>query len=188
MCITAHFVGHDWKLHKKVISFSRITSHKGSDIGARIARCLDEWGLKRLFTVTVDTASANDSAIKYLHGKLHGWGTKFLSGNYLQVRCVCHIINLKVQDGLNKIGMSVRQVREAVRWVRASPVREECFRNAVAIRKMKCKKIPLLDTASGMRKHSKFSKIWKVTLWKIWGQRLIKVRLLVFQVVVIGIV
>ncbi|CAN1346645.1 Zinc finger BED domain-containing protein RICESLEEPER 2 [Linum perenne] len=155
MCITAHFIGHDWKLHKKVISFSRITSHKGSDIGAGIARCLNEWGLKRLFTVTVDNASANDSAIKYLHGKLHGWGTQFLSGNYLQVRCVCHIINLIVQDGLNKIGMSVRRVREAVRWVRASPAREECFRNAVAIRKMKCKKMPLLDVPT--RWNSTFS-------------------------------
>ncbi|CAN1317857.1 Zinc finger BED domain-containing protein RICESLEEPER 2 [Linum perenne] len=155
MCITAHFIGHDWKLHKKVISFSRITSHKGSDIGAGIARCLDEWGLKRLFTVTVDNASANDSAIKYLHGKLHGWGTQFLSGNYLQVCCVCHIINLIVQDGLNKIGISVRRVREAVRWVRASPAREECFRNPVAIRKMKCKKMPLLDVPT--RWNSTFS-------------------------------
>ncbi|CAN1301842.1 Zinc finger BED domain-containing protein RICESLEEPER 2 [Linum perenne] len=155
MCITAHFIGHDWKLHKKVISFSRITSHKGSDIGAGIARCLDEWGLKRLFTVTVDNASANDSAIKYLHWKLHGWGTQFLSGNYLQVRCVCHIINLIVQDGLNKIGMSVRGVREAVRWARASPAREECFRNVVAIRKMKCKKMPLLDVPT--RWNSTFS-------------------------------
>ncbi|CAN1302146.1 Zinc finger BED domain-containing protein RICESLEEPER 2 [Linum perenne] len=155
MCITTHFIGHEWKLHKKVISFSRITSHKGSDIGAGIARCLDEWGLKRLFTVTVDNASANDSAIKYLHGKLHGWGTQFLSGNYLQVRCVCHIINLVVQDGLNKIGMSVRRVREAVRWVRASPAREECFRNPVAIRKMKCRNIPLLDVPT--RWNSTFS-------------------------------
>ncbi|CAN1135724.1 Zinc finger BED domain-containing protein RICESLEEPER 2 [Linum perenne] len=155
MCITTHFIGHDWKLHKKVISFSRITSHKGSDIGAGIARCLDEWGLKRLFTVTIDNASANDSAIKYLHEKLHGWGTQFLSGNYLQVRCVCHIINLIVQDGLNKIGMSGRRVREAVRWVRASPAREECFRNVVAIRKMKCKKMPLLDVPT--RWNSTFS-------------------------------
>ncbi|CAN1125141.1 Zinc finger BED domain-containing protein RICESLEEPER 1 [Linum perenne] len=155
MCITTHFVGHDWKLHKKVISFSRITSHKGSDIGAGIARCPDEWGLKRLFTVTVDNASANDSATKYLHRKLHGWGTQFLSGNYLQVRCVCHIINLIVQDGLNKIGMSVRRVREALRWDRASPACEECFRNAVAIRKMKCKKIPLLDVPT--RWNSTFS-------------------------------
>ncbi|CAN1154456.1 Zinc finger BED domain-containing protein RICESLEEPER 2 [Linum perenne] len=103
----------------------------------------------------VDNASANDSAIKYLHGKLHGWGTQFLSGNYLQVRCVCHIINLVVQDGLNKIGMSDRRVREEVRWVRASPAREECFRNDVAIKKMKCKKMPLLDVPT--RCNSTFS-------------------------------
>ncbi|CAN1346647.1 Zinc finger BED domain-containing protein RICESLEEPER 2 [Linum perenne] len=51
--------------------------------------------------------------------------------------------------------MSVRRVREAVRWVRASPAREECFRNAVAIRKMKCKKMPLLDVPT--RWNSTFS-------------------------------
>ncbi|CAN1320034.1 Zinc finger BED domain-containing protein RICESLEEPER 1 [Linum perenne] len=51
--------------------------------------------------------------------------------------------------------MSVRRVREALRWDRASPACEECFRNAVAIRKMKCKKIPLLDVPT--RWNSTFS-------------------------------
>ncbi|CAN1302148.1 Zinc finger BED domain-containing protein RICESLEEPER 2 [Linum perenne] len=51
--------------------------------------------------------------------------------------------------------MSVRRVREAVRWVRASPAREECFRNPVAIRKMKCRNIPLLDVPT--RWNSTFS-------------------------------
>ncbi|CAN1348969.1 Zinc finger BED domain-containing protein RICESLEEPER 2 [Linum perenne] len=55
----------------------------------------------------------------------------------------------------NKIGMSVRRVRETVRWVRASPEREECFKNVVAIRKMKCKKMPLLDVPT--RWNSTFS-------------------------------
>ncbi|CAN1186811.1 hypothetical protein LINPERHAP2_LOCUS38335 [Linum perenne] len=120
MYITVHFIGHEWKLHKKVISFSQITSHKGSDIGAGIAICLDEWGLKRLFTVTVDNASANDFAIK--------------------------------------------RVREAVRWVRASSAREECFRNVVAIRKMKCKKMPLLDVPT--RWNSTFSMMDTVSAYE----------------------
>ncbi|CAN1140188.1 Putative AC transposase [Linum perenne] len=34
MCITAHYVGKDWKLHKKIINF---TNHKGYDIGAKLA-------------------------------------------------------------------------------------------------------------------------------------------------------
>ena len=37
MCITAHYVGKDWQLHKKIINFTMITSHKGDDIGAKIA-------------------------------------------------------------------------------------------------------------------------------------------------------
>ncbi|CAN1318518.1 Zinc finger BED domain-containing protein RICESLEEPER 2 [Linum perenne] len=112
-------------------------------------------GVERLFTITIDNASVNDSAIKYLHEKLHGWGTQFLSENYLQGRYVCHIINLVFQDGLNKIGMSFRRVRKAVRWVRASPANEECFRNVVTIGKMKCKKMPLLDVPT--RWNSTFS-------------------------------
>ncbi|CAN1268543.1 Zinc finger BED domain-containing protein RICESLEEPER 2 [Linum perenne] len=51
--------------------------------------------------------------------------------------------------------MSVRRVREALRWVRASPAREESFRNAVSIMKMKCKKMPLLDVTT--RWNSTFS-------------------------------
>ncbi|CAN1302185.1 Zinc finger BED domain-containing protein RICESLEEPER 2 [Linum perenne] len=53
------------------------------------------------------------------------------------------------------MGMSVRRVREAVRWVCASPAREECFRNAMAIRKIKCKKMSLLDVLT--RWNSTFS-------------------------------
>ncbi|CAN1789421.1 Zinc finger BED domain-containing protein RICESLEEPER 2 [Linum perenne] len=120
MCITAHYVGNDWKLHKKIINFTKITSHKGDDIGAKLAECLEEWGLKNVFTVTLDNASTNDVACIFLKEKLETWGTSFMSGRYLHVRCVAHIVNLVVNDGLNEIGMSVKRVREAVRWVRSS--------------------------------------------------------------------
>ncbi|KAG6423642.1 hypothetical protein SASPL_114044 [Salvia splendens] len=33
ICVTAHYIGKDWVLHKKIISFSQIDSHKGADIG-----------------------------------------------------------------------------------------------------------------------------------------------------------
>ncbi|CAN0893442.1 Putative AC9 transposase [Linum grandiflorum] len=66
MCITAHYVGKDCELHKKIINFTRISSHKGDDIGEKIARCLEEWGLQNLFTMTLDNASANDVACSHL--------------------------------------------------------------------------------------------------------------------------
>ncbi|CAN0926668.1 Putative AC transposase [Linum grandiflorum] len=146
MCITAHYVGKDWELHKKIINFTKITSHKGDDIGKEIARCLEEWGLKNLFTVTLDNASANDAACSHLKKKLKEWGTDFMDGRYLHVRCVAHITNLVVNDGLNEIGMSVRRVREAVRWVRSSPARLAKFNAQVEAQGIESKKTVCLDS------------------------------------------
>ena len=33
MVVTSHFIDSDWKLHRKILSFSPMSSHKGDDIG-----------------------------------------------------------------------------------------------------------------------------------------------------------
>ncbi|CAN1789422.1 Zinc finger BED domain-containing protein RICESLEEPER 2 [Linum perenne] len=138
-------LNYDWKLHKKIINFTKITSHKGDDIGAKLAECLEEWGLKNVFTVTLDNASTNDVACIFLKEKLETWGTSFMSGRYLHVRCVAHIVNLVVNDGLNEIGMSVKRVREAVRWVRSSGSREAKFHAQVTAQNVQSKRMVSLD-------------------------------------------
>ncbi|CAN0919824.1 Putative AC9 transposase [Linum grandiflorum] len=121
ICITAHFVGVDWKLYKKIINFCRIFSHKGADIAKIVATCLEEWQLTKISAITVDNASANDAAIDTLKKTMIDWGTSMMHGKYLHMRCVAHITNLVVSQGLSEVGMSVRRVREAVRYVRNSP-------------------------------------------------------------------
>ncbi|CAN0905773.1 Zinc finger BED domain-containing protein RICESLEEPER 2 [Linum grandiflorum] len=145
ICITAHFVGKDWKLHKKIINFQRTKSHKGVDVGEAIATCLENWGLKSIFTVTVDNASANDTSITCLKDKLKGWGTSMMDGKYLHMRCVAHIVNLIVGVGLREMGISVRRVREAVRWVCASPAREQNFQEIADFKKIESNKKLCLD-------------------------------------------
>ncbi|XP_019184686.1 PREDICTED: zinc finger BED domain-containing protein RICESLEEPER 2-like [Ipomoea nil] len=63
MVVTAHYIDEEWKLHKKIISFVPVTSHKGEYIAKALETCLLEWGLRNVFTVTVDNASSNDTAI-----------------------------------------------------------------------------------------------------------------------------
>ncbi|CAN1278772.1 Zinc finger BED domain-containing protein RICESLEEPER 2 [Linum perenne] len=132
-------------LNYMIINFTKITSHKGDDIGAKLAECLEEWGLRNVFTVTLDNASTNDVACTFLKEKLETWGTSFMSGRYLHVRCVAHIVNLVVNDGLNEIGMSVKRVREAVRSVRSSGSREAKFHAQVTAQNVQSKKMVSLD-------------------------------------------
>ncbi|CAH9114483.1 unnamed protein product [Cuscuta epithymum] len=129
MCITAHYIDHQWKLQKKIISFVQVTSHKGEYIAKALENCLLEWGLKNIFTVTVDNASSNDTAVGFFKKKLLSWGASSVKVQYLHMRCIAHILNLAVQDGLKQADTSLSRVRGAVKYVRNSPARLQKFKD-----------------------------------------------------------
>ncbi|XP_019166614.1 PREDICTED: zinc finger BED domain-containing protein RICESLEEPER 2-like [Ipomoea nil] len=129
MVVTPHFIDEEWKLNKKIISFVPITSHKGEAVAKVLETCLLDWGIRNVYSITVDNASSNDTAIGFLKKKLMSWGTSTVKGKYIHMRCIAHILNLVVQDGLKQCDSSVKRVREAVRYVRSSPVRLKKFRN-----------------------------------------------------------
>ncbi|XP_058003896.1 zinc finger BED domain-containing protein RICESLEEPER 2-like [Hevea brasiliensis] len=114
-----------WDHFSKFVDGSGIQkgNHKGDDIGMTVESCLLNWGIKRVFIVTVDNTSSNDVAIAYLKKKIVGWGFSILNCKCLHMRCIAHIINLVVVDGLKETNVSVKRVREAVRYIRQSPAR-----------------------------------------------------------------
>ena len=128
MCITAHYIDAEWKLQKKIISFVPVTSHRGEYIAKSLENCLLEWGVKKVFTVTVDNASSNDTALEFFKKKLMSWGTSAVKVKFVHMRCIAHILNLVVNEGLKESGMSVKRVREAVRYIKNSPARLHKFR------------------------------------------------------------
>jgi hypothetical protein len=103
MCLIVHFIDNDWKLNKRILIFCLISSHSGKEIGMTIERCLLDWKIDKVFTVTVDNASSNDLAIDWLRKKITNWCTRILNGKHLHMRCIAHIINLIVQDGLKEM-------------------------------------------------------------------------------------
>ncbi|XP_019185248.1 PREDICTED: zinc finger BED domain-containing protein RICESLEEPER 2-like [Ipomoea nil] len=106
----------------------RVGTQRGEYIAKALESCLLEWGIKNVFTVTVDNASFNDTAMGFFKSKLLSWGSSSVKVQYMHMRCIAHILNLVVQDGLKFADESVKRVRDAVRWVRNSPARLTKFR------------------------------------------------------------
>ncbi|KAK0594800.1 hypothetical protein LWI29_000671 [Acer saccharum] len=70
-------------IRKRILSFSQIVDHTGDSIGKCIENVLIEWGIDKVFTITVDNATANTTAIGYVIRKLNSSqdGGAVLEGN-----------------------------------------------------------------------------------------------------------
>lgn len=64
MVITAHWIDANWRLRKLIIGFKNISDHKGKTIASVLIECLADWRIKKLFTITVDNATSNTSALE----------------------------------------------------------------------------------------------------------------------------
>ncbi|KAK2640602.1 hypothetical protein Ddye_028397 [Dipteronia dyeriana] len=104
----------------------------------------------RVFTITVDNASANDVAIKYVKKKLSNWVVDgiILEGEFFHVRCCAHILNLIVTEGLKDIHESIISIRNDVRYVRSSPSRLHKFKKCDEHEKIECKGNVILDVCA----------------------------------------
>lgn len=132
MVVTAHFIDAAWEMHKRIIYFRPLDNHLGEYIGQEILKCIQEWGIKNVMTCTVDNASSNDKAMEFLIKKLP---SMYDGGKHFHIRCMAHILNLIVKDGLNENVSSVKKIQKAVRYIRNSTQRIERFKEG-----MKCTK------------------------------------------------
>ncbi|XP_075640576.1 zinc finger BED domain-containing protein RICESLEEPER 2-like [Castanea sativa] len=145
MCLTCHFIDDAWKLHKRILNFCQVEDHKGETIGRKIEMSLREWGINGIFTLTVDNASSNLTTIKFLQRVRKDWNGTVLENEFMHMRCCAHILNLIVGEGLKEIDASVARVREAVRYVKSSPNRNQTFRNFMERLGMESKSFLCLD-------------------------------------------
>lgn len=131
ICLTAHFIDDKWNLNSKILAFCDLKSpHTGENIANRVLECLREWGLeKKIFSITLDNAKNNDSMQRILMGRLQMMSRSGLlcDGKFMHVRCCAHILNLIVKKGLDLAKHVLHNVRESVRYVKASQSRREAF-------------------------------------------------------------
>ncbi|CAA0841882.1 Unknown protein [Striga hermonthica] len=110
-------------------------------------RCLEEklveWGISKVFTITMDNASSNDVAVEYLKKQLRKYDSLMLDEN-LHMRCAFHIINLIVKDGMKELVESIEGIQNCVKYIHSSSARLDKFREfAVLEKKDKMSTIPM---------------------------------------------
>ncbi|XP_019165738.1 PREDICTED: zinc finger BED domain-containing protein RICESLEEPER 2-like [Ipomoea nil] len=128
-----------YELEKKKLKHNLESVSKICDA---IFRCMKDWGIeKKVFTITVDNATSNDSAIRYMKDTLQRSRSLVCGGRLFHVRCCAHILNLCVQDGLDEIRHVIRDVRDSVEYVNRSEARRIQFADCVQQLQLKDRKL-----------------------------------------------
>ncbi|KAL5558669.1 hypothetical protein UlMin_034880 [Ulmus minor] len=149
MCLTSHWISNDWTMQKRILSFIQVPSHKGEILGKELIACLHDWGIDKVFCVTVDNVSSNDVALKklksYLQEKKRGL---VLDGEMLHMRCCAHILNLVVCDDLKEISQAISCIQNAVRYPRSSTTRLKRFKESYKEANIESQALLCLDVST----------------------------------------
>ena len=143
LSVVAHFVNSNWELEKRLLGLRLMDeSHTGLHIAERISNVVDEHGLTdKIFTITLDNASSNNTAMSYLKPVLCGYlgivlppssntnEDNDLSSIFLHQRCACHIINLIVKSGLKRLKHYLDDFRIAINFLNSSNQRIAAYKS-----------------------------------------------------------
>ncbi|WVZ49500.1 hypothetical protein U9M48_000856 [Paspalum notatum var. saurae] len=152
LSVVGHFVNSKWELEKRLFGLRLIDGkHSGVNIANVVATVIDDYALTdKVFAITLDNASSNNTAMKYLRPFLSGYlgvpapvlpetpndddthtpsDDDDLSTMFLHQRCCCHVINLGVKAGLDPLKAYVDDFRTAITFLNASNQRIAAYKS-----------------------------------------------------------
>jgi hypothetical protein len=102
MCVTVHWVDDNWNIQKRIIKFMHVEGrHTGANLSQAFTETIFRWFIeKKMFSLTLDNAAANDVAVKDVIKVLKKKSPLLCDGLFFHVRCANHILNLVARDGL----------------------------------------------------------------------------------------
>jgi len=124
----AHFINVDWQLEKRVLDLRLIdVSHNADNIAERVKSVLAEYGiLNKVFSVTLDNASANKNAMDKLKPILK----EYLGADlFLHQRCACLVINLIVKEALIVVIPLIDNFRTIISFLNSSNQRIAAYKS-----------------------------------------------------------
>lgn len=107
LAITAYHITRDWKYREALLGFEPLDkSHTGSAMATIVERVCDQFKIKdRLFCITTDNASNNDTMRRELEDLLAGYNLEW-SPDATKIPCMAHVIQLVVKAILSGFKVS----------------------------------------------------------------------------------
>ncbi|XP_062206557.1 zinc finger BED domain-containing protein RICESLEEPER 2-like isoform X1 [Phragmites australis] len=133
LCVTCHYIDDDWRIHKRIIKFTLVeTPHDGRTMFNAMLRSLQDWNIEdKVFALTLDNATVNDSFVRSLQENLVAKRLLVCKGELFHYRCAAHVFNLIAQEGLKAISGATYNIRESVKYVKSSQARKQRFEKMV---------------------------------------------------------
>ncbi|EEC79762.1 hypothetical protein OsI_21153 [Oryza sativa Indica Group] len=128
--LAGQFIDSEWKIHRRMLNFMMVSSpHSENALSEAISASLSDWNMKdKLFTITLDNdCSSHDIYSANLRDYLSNKNNLMLKGQLFVVRCYAHILNAVAQDVIASIHGVIYNIRESIKFIKASPTREEKF-------------------------------------------------------------
>lgn len=150
--ITAHWIDDEWNLRHTLLEFVEFESpHTGSNMAQLVVQTLEFYSLvNKLFCVTTDNASNNDTMVEELSDALWQRGVNWDATTH-HIRCLAHIINLVVQalvqslnvDAKSPFKCTLDKIRELAKATRLGSKKPASFRRSCQETDLNPLRIPL---------------------------------------------
>lgn len=118
MAITVYFIDKDWNYREMLLGFKPLHGpHTGNNLSNVLHRLLEERKLlDRIFSVTTDNATNNDTMIRALQERLLSIGAISSRESIVRVPCMAHVIQLCLKQLLGHIRAAPKNKEVRAFW------------------------------------------------------------------------
>ncbi|XP_075662921.1 zinc finger BED domain-containing protein RICESLEEPER 1-like [Castanea sativa] len=129
---TMQFIEDGPKLKKNIAIKNVEYNYTGETLFEIVKGVLLEWNIdKKLATITVESSSANNQMVKILDRYLGRRNCHPFREKIFHIRCITHVINLLVKDGLDEIDYFLHNIRKAIKYMSETTKGKQKFEEVV---------------------------------------------------------